>query len=317
MSVDRSSLRKEVISLRGRSEYDPESKVLYCCWNEGFFSNCSVTLAGLIEIYNRYRLVPNRIDFSRAFLPYREPEQVTQKTDLYPEFFQMDPEIEIGIRGKIKALAHHDSYRYQSICAFSPFINRFFHLATSIAGIEQDLSAKYRIDYENTLAVCYRGTDKKEEVKLANPYQLIHLTERLLKENPKLRVWIQTEQRQMCEQFLSYFGERCFVVHELPVQAGNVPMENILPFDGVKPNRFEFGQILLAVTHMLSQCGWVVNHTGNKACWIWLFRGNADRMWQFDRRGELVSWDTPIKEFWDHSRSFLYYRIAKNIKKSD
>jgi hypothetical protein len=310
MPVDLRSSTHELISNRGRWEFDPADKVLYCRLNEGFFANCSVTLSGLIQLFNQHRILPDRVDFSRGFQLYRNAVQAGQETDLYPEYFQAHPDVEIGKRISVKALGFHESYRYQNILAFTPFIRRFFQPADSIQGIEIFLHSKYRIDFANTLAVCCRGTDKKEEVVLADPLRVLRLTERLLESNPGLRVWIQTEVRQISDLFLEHFGDRCFGIRELPMIDGDQSTKAMFSESEGATRRFAFGQNLLAVTHMLSRCGWLINYTGNMAYWIWLYRGNSDRMWQFDRRGNEVSWRTPIREFWDRGRSFFQYRIA-------
>jgi hypothetical protein len=313
MPIDWKTHPREIISNRGRWEFDPANRVLYCGLNEGFFANCSVTLSGLLYLFHRYRILPERIDFSRGFLLYRDAVRRDKKTDLYPEYFCLHPDARIGNQIPPQAVRHHDSYRYQPIRAVVPFIDRYFSLADPIQSIEKSLREKYRIDTARTLAVCYRGTDKKAEVALADPQRVLRLTERLLESNPGLRVWIQTEVRQVADLFQERLGDRCFAVQELPMVDADQSTRALLSESEVISRRFVFGQNLLAITHLLSQCGWLINHTGSMACWIWLFRGNADRMWQFDRRGMLVSWRTPIREFWDRTRDFLYYRISKKI----
>jgi hypothetical protein len=300
----------EIISFRGRCEYDPADKVLYCCWNEGFFSNCSVTLLSLIQLFNNFQIIPDRIDFSRGFSDYRDAAQVERKTDLYPDYFQTHPDVPLANRGSIRLLGHHDSYRFQNFRAVAPYLNRFFRLAPAIERIESKLISKYGIEFPNTLAVCYRGSDKKTEVMLADPLNVLRLTERVLESNPGLRLWIQTEVRQVSDLFRTHFGPRCFVVEELPMIDGDRSPKSMFSEAEGATRRFAFGQNLLAVTYMLSQCGELINHTGNMAYWIWLFRGKSDRMWQFDRRGKLVTWRTPIREFWDRTREFLQYRVA-------
>lgn len=312
MPVNHPSSINEGISFRGWYEYEPAENVLYCLWNEGFFSNCTVTLFGLIHLFNNYRIIPDRIDFSRGFSLYRDAIQVERKTDLYPQYFQTHSEVHLGDQFSLKALGYHDSYRFQNLLRIAPFINRFFQLAPSIRSIESGLISKYQIDFSSTMGVCYRGSEKKTEVVLADPRRVMELTERLLDSNSGLRVWIQTEVRQISDLFLKHFGQRCFAVEELPLIDENQSTKAMFSDDEGATRRFAFGQNLLAVTHMLSQCGWLVNHTGNMAYWIWLFRGNSNRMWQFDRRGEIVSWRTPIRELWDRSRSFYHYRIAGN-----
>jgi hypothetical protein len=62
--------------------------------------------------------------------------------------------------------------------------------------------------------------------------------------------------------------------------------------------------LLIAVNHLLAQCDLVVNHTGNMALWLCLFRGHARGVWQFDDEGRAVNpqrpgaWFGAVRRFW-------------------
>jgi len=53
-------------------------------------------------------------------------------------------------------------------------------------------------------------------------------------------------------------------------------------------DRGEFGGMLVAVTELLSRAAFVVNHTGNLALWVCLWRGHSRGVVQFDSTGGLV-----------------------------
>lgn len=178
---------------------------------------------------------------------------------------------------------HHGVYRNYDFDSYNSFIQRYFNLNESILEIQSRLIRKYGINLEKTVAVCYRGTDKFVEVKLSDPRNYVACAENLLRQIPGARILIQTDQKQVRDLFTGYFGDNCFYLEEMPVNEGNVAVHNILK--QLQISAFDFGKMVLATTYLLSRCRVVVNHTGNVAAWICLFRGNAESIVQFDKEG--------------------------------
>lgn len=273
------------LELSHNNFYSEQSKTLSCGWNHGFFSNCTVTLWGLVDCYNRNK-TPERIDFSHAFSRYRTQEQIDNKTDLYPFYFRTDLNKSIRTGEPIVKHDHHGVYKHYDFDSYNPFIQRYFNVNDSILDIQSRLIKKYNINLEKTVAVCYRGTDKFVEVKLSDPRNYVACAENLLRLIPGARILIQTDQKQVRDLFTSYFGNHCFYLEEMPVNEGNLAVHNILK--QLQISAFDFGKMVLATTYLLSRCGVVVNHTGNVAAWICLFRGNAESIMQFDKEGNAI-----------------------------
>lgn len=272
--------------LSNNNHYSEQSRTLHCSWNCGFFSNCTVTLWGLVDLYNLNKM-PERIDFSSAFSDYRTQEQIDNKTNLHPLYFRTD--LDSKIRTKTTPVMRHDHhgiYRNYDFDSYNPFIQRYFNLSESILDIQNYLVQKYSIKFEKTIAVCYRGTDKHIEVKLADPRKYLSAAEYVLGQIPDARILIQTDQKQVRELFTGYFGDKCFYFDEMPVNEDEVAVHKTL--SRFQLNGFEFGKMVLATTHLLSNCRAIINHTGNVASWICLFRGNAEGVLQFDREGKPV-----------------------------
>jgi hypothetical protein len=154
--------------------------------------------------------------------------------------------------------------------------------------MQSALIAKYKFDPAKIIAVVYRGTDKYQEVKLASPQLYLNKAKALLQENPDFKVLIQTDQKQVRDLFLDRLGNQCLSFEEMSVTEGKVGL-HLLDEDCLCLNKFEFGKTILAVTHLIAKCKFIVNHTGNMALWICLFRGSASNMFQFDRKGNFVS----------------------------
>jgi len=279
-------------SLRYGGTLDIKSSVLYCGHNAGFFSNCSVALWNLAEIQRKQLPLPQRIDFSRAFSSYRNKAQEEQHTDLYPIFFAPDTRITLPRDRALPDIKHHGLYRFLDYKTYTPWVKRYFSLSAQAQGLEATLIQKYQIDFARTIAVVYRGTDKGIEVQLASPDAYLVQARRLLRQHPGYRVLIQTDELAVRSKFTEALGEACFFIAEMPVSSSGAVVHD-LDDDALLMDRSEFGCMLTAVTHLLSQCALVVNHTGNMALWICLFRGHAQGLWQFDDTGGLVDLISP------------------------
>jgi len=276
------------LSLGLGNYYSEITKTLSCSRNNpanGFFSILSGCFWGLIDLCN-LNIIPDKIDLSDEFIAYRNPEQIQNKTDLYPNYFTSRTDQKIEINRQLSKHDHHGIYKKYDFASYNLIVQKYFNLSQSILDIQDALIAKYQIDLSKTIAVCYRGTDKYTEVLLAAPNAYLNLAEKLLQQHPERKILIQTDQKQVRDLFVNYFNERCFFFEEMPVTGGGRVLHanpNLLEVD-----KFEFGKTLLAVTHLVSRCDLIVNHTGNVAAWICLFRGNADGVFQFDREGQLI-----------------------------
>lgn len=164
----------------------------------------------------------------------------------------------------------------------------------------------------------YRGTDKGTEVKLASPAAFLSKTRQLLDENPGHRVWIQTDERDVRTLFVREFADRCLYLHEMPVSANGMVVHD-QDDETLNMDRSEFGVLLIAVNSLLAQADIVVNHTGNMALWLCLWRGHARGVWQFDDEARCVNPSAPacygasLRRFVEKTTrwSFLRPRLLK------
>lgn len=259
--------------------YSKESNTLHCNWNYGFFSNCSVTLWGLIDLYNTH-IMPDHIDFSGGFSYYRSKSQIKDRTDLYNIFFATDTDLDIEYSGVISKHDHHGIYGNYDYENYGRFIRKYFRPSKAIDLLQNQLSKAYNICFEETIVVYYRGTDKQIEVDCADPSHYLAATENILKTAPESRILIQTDQQQVRDMYLKHFGHRCFYFHELPVTKSNTGIHVSLAESRVKSH--DFAMLFLAVTGLMSKCKHILVHKGNVPAWICLLRGHAVGVTQID-----------------------------------
>lgn len=271
-----------------RGLFDRNNNVFYCLHNAGFFSNCTVTLWGIVELYRKYKILPRRIDFSKAFSLYKDQRDSKEEVDLYPFLFQTRTLNSVKLNRYVDGLDHHGIYKLIDFSSYSLLIRKYFELSDNTLKVQNTLLKKYDIDLSRTISVIYRGTDKGTEVKLANPELYLDKTRELLSLYPDHKVIIQTDDLSVRNYFANQLGKKCFYFREMPVTPGKTVIHD-LGEEILKMRRSQFGELLLAVTNLLSKSHYIVNHTGNMALWVCLFRGNSTNVIQFDRTGKIVT----------------------------
>lgn len=298
------------LELSYQGVFNARDGVLSCGHNAGFFSNCTVTLWNVSELWQRQRRVPTRLDFSRAFSSYRNEAQIVARVDLYPLFFSPGP-LPLTDRGaRMPRINHHGLYGLINYAAYAHCVEAFFQPSAAALDWQRRLVDRYRIVPERTIAVVYRGTDKGREVGLADPQHYLRSAVALLNKHPDFRVWIQTDERRVRQMFVDALKDRCFYLEEMPVSDSGEVVHD-LDDRALRLDRSEFGILLVAVTHLLSKSAYVVNHTGNMALWVCLYRGHARGVIQFDEAGGLVDRFSP--GFYLHRLRLLWAKLARKL----
>lgn len=306
----RQKMSENIIKLKWGAIYNQENETLYCGHNEGFFSNCTTTLWNLTALYKQ-NITPRNINFSRDFSNYKTPEQNQNQVDMYPFYFNLCNSKEIKFRTFwIRHADQHYIYRFLDFGFYNQLIAKYFNLSQPILEMVDSLVEKYNVNPAKTIAVYYRGTDKYLECSLADPNLCLKQAEKILKRHPAFKILIQTDQKQVRDLFINYFGDRCLFFEELPVTEGREGMHK-MDSNALGMNKFEYGKAILAVIYLISRCRFVINHSGNMAFWVCLFRGNAKNVDQFDANGDLVTNLSLIK----HIFSRLIRRLSSTFFK--
>lgn len=275
-----------------RGQFDTEAGVLDPGHNAGFFSNCTVTLWNIGEVLQSTGRWPDRLAFTRGFSGFRPSDEGEGRTDLYPLFFEPPSALPPPtLPSSLPRVWHHGLYRFVDFATFTPVLQHYFRPGAASLAFQRALVARHGIDPARTIAVVYRRTDKVREVEVARPDAVLAVTRRLIERHPGFRVLSQSDEAAVRQLFLAALGDRCFEIPELPpiwTTAGTAPS----PAESLPPT--EMGVRLVAVYHLLSQCALVVNHTGNMALWICLWRGHVDGVVQFSEAGVVVNFASPL-----------------------
>ena len=259
----------------------PEMNQLDCLWNSGFYSNQSQVFLSLLILLS-HGIIPETICYALGFRRLKKDPN----RDVYHDFYRMDPNVEVQL---LKTVTLPDENRKQfdlyDFEYYNPIVKRFFTPSDVVLERKNMLMDKYEIDPDKTISVLYRGTDKSTELVLAHPQDYLIVTQRLLQKNPDFKVLLQTDQTQVIQMFVEALGDKVVFFEETPSTTSNSVIWNLMEKNGA--DSIEWSQWFDAALRCVSDCRYMINHTGNVAFFANLYRGSLDGVYQFDELGAI------------------------------
>jgi hypothetical protein len=256
----------------------PSNKTLVITHNAGFFSCSSIRLLEIIQYFNKNMELPEKVDSSKQF----EWHKTTPTDDDITHVFFTTTDENIEFRSSINVSKSNyevqfSDYQYLNYDQVTPFINKYFSPSAQVENRVISLINKYSINIDSTCGVFYRGLDKARETTTADYHIYIDKCVLIKKEDPTVRFFVQTDEREFLKAFLEVFPDSIFI-QELPT----LPKSDTVVTNHINcEDRIEFGINFLAATLILSKCKYLVTHTGNCGNWACFFRGNSDGVFQY------------------------------------
>jgi len=260
----------------------PEINELYCLWNCGFYSNEFQVFNSLLVLL-KHGIIPERIDYSLGYRHFKkDPNQ-----DIYFDFHKINDEIDLDLFVDIpfpdSNKCQFDLYRFD---VYNKIKDRFFGPSDLILERKNILIDKYKFDPQKTISVLYRGTDKSTELQLGSPTEYLKVVKNILKDNPNFKVLLQTDQTQVIQYFYDQLGDILITFEETPSTASNKVIWSLMEQSG--KDSIDWSQWFDAALRCVSDCKYLVNHTGNVAFFANLYRGNVNKVYQFNEHGVLI-----------------------------
>jgi hypothetical protein len=260
----------------------PEINELYCLWNCGFYSNEFQVFNSLLVLL-KHGIIPERIDYSLGYRHFKkDPNQ-----DIYFDFHKINDEIDLDLFVDIPIpdsnKCQFDLYRFD---VYNKIKDRFFGPSDLILERKNILIDKYKFDPQETISVLYRGTDKSTELQLGSPTEYLKVVKNILKDNPNFKVLLQTDQTQVIQYFYDQLGDILITFEETPSTASNKVIWSLMEQSG--KDSIDWSQWFDAALRCVSDCKYLVNHTGNVAFFANLYRGNVNKVYQFNEHGVLI-----------------------------
>jgi len=242
----------------------------YCI---GFYACLCIRLFTIITYYNTYSTLPIEIDSSGQLTIYKPEDR-----DIIFDFFCRYDNTAIICDKKVD---YFESYQYSNyktldytnICKF---VAKYFAPTKSIVDIRDILLRKYSIDVDNTLAIYYRGTDKKRETVLGTFETYYEKIDAIRAKNVGLKLLIQTDTQQFKEYMNTKYDDILYI-DENRVSSSDRGIHN----ETTPSQNYIDAKYLLSTVLILSRCKYIICSSGNVSIWIMLYRGNAKNVYQY------------------------------------
>jgi len=259
----------------------PEMNQLDCMWNCGFYSNQTQAFLSTLILLS-HGIVPDKISYAMGFKRFKaDPER-----DIFPDFYKINPSVPVQL---LKTVTLPDENKKQfdlyDFEYYNPVVQRFFGPSDVVSERKNQLLNKYRINPSETISVLYRGTYKYTEVRLGSPQAYLQAVQQVLQQTNAKRVLVQTDQTQVLNFFKQELGDMVVHFEETPTTSGKEAMNTVMENEG--NDTMDWMQWFDAALRVVSECAFVVNHTGNCGLWMNLYRGNTTNVFQFDQFGNV------------------------------
>lgn len=242
--------------------------------NAGFFSCCSVKLHHIIQFINLHSTLPDIVDSSAQFELYKLDNNV----DVTYDFFKHYDHIDTSINSPIDYTYLYQFNIYSTLDNnINTVITKYFSPSQKIISIREHIKQKYNIDYNSSIAVYYRGTDKYTETALAGFDNFYDKIKEITRVNKDTTVIIQTDSSQFVDYINTKNLTNIIILHEASTSysASGIHHE--------KTNMENYYDMLnlFAIYLILCKCKYLICGSGNGSMWMVFYRENCKGVYQF------------------------------------
>jgi hypothetical protein len=249
----------------------------------GFFSCCTIRLMRIVQFYSKNKILPI-VDSSNQWSFYKDsPGDITNLffKDI-PDTKELDFEIGYYKDGVDNELSPYSILDFKNL---NFLIKKYFSPSEQVLNIYESLLEKYKIDYDKTIAVCYRGNDKHKETNLPSHLEMISKIDELVQENPDYKIFIQSDEVDFYESVLKKYPDSIYINEIMKVRKNDSsPIQYLIPI-GSRSNQ---AIIFLAILNIISNCSKIILNSGNVGMWISLYRGNSNDIHQYLNHKEYI-----------------------------
>jgi len=244
--------------------------------NAGFFSSCTIRLKRIIEFYNKNKIYPI-VDSSKQWAYYKDtPLDVTNYffdsvvengpiIDDYIDFFETNED----------QFIEYNKLDYKNI---QHLVNKYFSPSNYVKDVLKKLVNSYNIDFDKTIAICFRGLNKHLETNLPTHEEMIDKLVEVKESNPDFKILIQSDEIEFYDKVLKLYPDSIYFNETYKIYSNPTTSTQY----HIPPNqRLNQAVIFLAISHILSKCSKLITNSGNVGMWICFFRNNSDGVYQY------------------------------------
>lgn len=271
--------------------------------NSGFFSNCTCSLVDLIECIHYLKDTNIELDTRNTFNLYKNAEK---NGDIGFEYFKktdntkkIDIIYEKGVQ--VESGMFMTPYKTINFEKMNPYISKYFSPSKQIENIIISMETKYKIDYDHTCCIFFRGLDKFVETGVPEYDIFCDKAKDITKYEKNIRFLLQTDETDFFDYAKNIFNNNIIFNDEIRHMKHS---KTILEKSLDKNDNFKYSLNFLAIVIIMSRCKYVICNTSNISLWISLFRGNTSNFHQYLRQ---------IPKFWDSFTNPLYNSSVKDV----
>ena len=244
--------------------------------NSGFYSCCSIRLRKIINWHNEYKKLPV-VDSSNQWGMYKDREE-----DISTKFFNTLSTLDMEYNDHIDFSSDviEDQFSDYSKINFNSvgfFIRKYYNVSNEVSLIEKKLTNKYHIDTNKTIAVCYRGTDKKKEVHIPSYQEMFDKIRSIQSQYPDYKLLIQSDEQEFIDASRQEFPYHIHFEESRKVSSNHRAVQFYFP----QGEKVYHAQVFLAIMQILSKCSKVILNSGNVGMWVCLFRNSTKGVSQY------------------------------------
>ena len=250
-------------------------KIRHSC---GFFSCCSVRLHEIVAYINKEKQLPLSVDSSEQFGYYKKNNS---QDDITFEYFEHYERLHMNnvLNSHINYNENHQYINYSEVDYKNliPILQKYFSPSQQIKDIIIKMEEKYKIDYDNTCVLFYRGNDKIRETKLSSYEEYTEHINTILSQNPGIKFLIQSDETEFIERMAQILQENSYYFKD---EIRHMPKCYNTVDTVFREKNYEFSKYYLAITIIMSKCKYIVCGSGNCSIWIMFYRGNCNNVYQ-------------------------------------
>jgi hypothetical protein len=172
-------------------------------------------------------------------------------------------------------------YRDLNFAYTNQLLSNYFAPSAPVVKAKTEMLRRYQIRPDRTVAVLYRGTDKRKESPAAPFEAFADRVDAILRRGGERPVFVQTDSRGLLESLESQFASVVHAQELMPIARQDVARPALL----ARWLRTEDAQRFLAVLLILAECASLVTTSGNVGLWATLYRGHARGLHQWASPG--------------------------------
>jgi hypothetical protein len=275
--------------------FDKKEKIYTLKRHYGLFSNLNVMTYGILKFYKHGYKSKNlkiylveyddTIDFYDNLFSKSDNDYYLDNISSY----EINNHLEICYPNHLGVGFRKEDINFK---IFNIINDKFFKPNNKVKNIIRNIEEKNNINYDNSVFIWARKTDKVTETNIPNANDYIKILNGLQLKN--MDIIIQSDDKSVYDEF----NTENFIyknLNELPLsEDSNIAfytnlnrLTNDEYYNLYGHSKIEYLQKTLALVHIASKCNTVIIYPGNLATYIPIIRGNWNNVYSFKNDKEL------------------------------